>query len=195
MTTLLELLAASRLFAFRTAVVDTLATVFPECEVKAHPGKLDIGDVDAKDIFRAPALAVAITRQPAADGRMSGTRDTPVDVTVYVVVEDLALGDPPRLVTRDELGLALCDGMLAFLAMPAARWGLADIDFPSEAVAQPVFTALSFERGTAYYAVTWRQTLYGLGEPIWDMDSPTPPAFAPKTILPGDPDYPAEDAP
>jgi hypothetical protein len=191
MTTVLELLEASRVFELREALVAVCTAAFPECEVKAHPGRLDIGDLDKKDLFRAPSLAIAAIRLRPPDGRSSGLRDLTVEVAVYIVVEDMALGAPPRAFKRDEIGLALCDGVLALLDDESrARWGLADIGFPEEAQAQPLFTVLSFEQGTAYYAVTWRQTLYGLGSPFIPMEGPDPAPIDPITWLPGDPGYP-----
>jgi hypothetical protein len=190
---LLELIAASRTFALREAIVATLKPLFPECDVRGHMGKLDMADVIAGDSFRAPALSVAITRLRGAEHRMSGLRDVPIECTVYAVTEDQPLGSPPKVYTRDEIGFALCDGVLSVVENPQlARWGLQEIGFPEDASAQPLFTAKTFERGTAYYGVTWRQTLYGLGDAFWDMESLVPaplPEPAPVVVLPGDPGF------
>lgn len=188
MTTLLQLVAAARPLAMRTAIVTALAAEYPECQVKTHPGKLDIADVDAEDLFRPPALAVAVVAQRPSDERMSGTRDETVDVAIYVVVEDKGFGTPSRLTTRDELGLALCSGLVSFVSQPAVgRWGLADIGYPEEVAARPLLSILSQKRGTAYYVVTWRQTLYAAGTPLWG-DGPAPdPAF--DILCPGDPGF------
>lgn len=187
--TLVELLDASRVFALRTAIVDTLAPLFPGCEVKSHPGRLDADDVVGDTVaFATPSLMVGVIRVERAEGRMSGYRDVPVEVAVYVVTTDLAV--PPRgLVQRDELALALCDGVLVVVENhDTARWGLADIAPPENAAAAPLFTSLARERGTVFYAVTWRQMLYTLGIPILDLDSTVEDA-AVTVRLPGDPGW------
>lgn len=190
------LLDASRLFALRSAIIVALGARFSGVEVKSHPGRLDGDDVAGeRSFFITPSLNVAVVRILAADGRLSGLRDVPVEIAVYVVTADQVVGDR-GMVTRDELGLALCDGVLALVEDPAfSRWGLADIAPPELASAGPVFTALSNEKGTAFYAVTWRQTLYALGHPFRPMEGPPPTGFAPYAVLPGDPPPPPGDLP
>lgn len=185
---LADLLAASRVFALREAVVATLkaALPVPPCEVKAHPGRLDMKDVEEGTMFSPPAVHIGVTRIDPAEGRMSGYRDVPVEVSAYVVTADTVIGD--RAVHRDELALALQDAVLSLVEDPGvARWGLADIDLPENATAYPLFTAQSFDRGTAYYAVTWRQTLYSLGRPILDFEAPVPPDAAGTVVFPAEP--------
>lgn len=188
--TIPELLDASRVFALRQAVVATLAPLFPGCEVKSHPGRLDMDDVTGeRSPFATPSLNVGVTRLQAAEGRMSGHRELPLELGVYVVTADQAV--PGRgLVTRDELGLALCDGVLAALEDPdRARWGLADIAPAEDAAAAPLFTSVADGKGTAFYAVTWRQVLYTLGHPILDLDSAVDGDAAVTALLPGDPGW------
>ena len=187
MTTLAALLGASRAFAYRTAVLKGLATAFPDIAVKALPALIDIADLDKADLFAAPAFGVAVSRIRPAEGRMSGQRDVPVEVVVYVVVEDRQVAG--KLVYRDELGLALCDGVLGLLETPAARWGLDEIGMPEDAAARPVLSVMTENRGTAYFAVTWWQVLYGQGQPFMDMDSLVPADAKVTAILPGDPDW------
>ncbi len=188
MTSLAELLGASRVFAFRTAVVNTLTAAFPEVEVKALPARLQIEDLDKEEMFSPPAMAVAVTRIRPAEARMSGLRDVPVEVVVYLIVEDRPVGD--RLAYRDEIGLALCDGLLALLELPeAARWGLADIGMPEDAEAKPVLSVMTETRGTAYFVAGWWQKLYGQGQPFMDMDSPVPADATGRVLLPGDPGW------
>lgn len=190
MSTLEQLLAASRVFAFREAIVATLRPLFVGCEVKSHLGRLDMQDVEAEQSpFVAPSLNVAVTRVPTALGRLSGYRDQPVEVAIYVVTADQAVGRR-GLVLRDELALAVTDGVLAVLEdVELSRWGLADIDPPEDASAQPLFTAKSWDRGTVFHAVTWRQTLYTLGKPILDLDSAVDGAADVRALLPGDPGW------
>lgn len=169
-----EILSASRVHEYATAVVATLAERYPEIEVKRHPGKLDIADVVAENIFRTPSIAVAMTRL-LAEQRGSGAEDVTVDVVAYVIVEDKLMGEARGVVYRDELGWAICQAMLGLLNESVApRWGLNDISAPDHADAKPIFTSKSFARGTAYYAVTWKQTLLATTPTIWDMGSNPP---------------------
>lgn len=193
---LAALLEASRLFELRTAIVGACAARFAGVEVKSHPGRLDGDDIAGeRNPFVTPSLNVAVVRVQGAEGRLSGHRDVPVEIAIYVVTADQAVGEH-GLVTRDELGLALCDGVLALVEDPdVARWGLTDIAPPELASAGPVFTALSNEKGTAFYAVTWRQTLYTLGHPFRPMEGAPPAGFSPYVYLPGDPPPPPGDAP
>ncbi|MCF4125042.1 hypothetical protein [Methylobacterium sp. SyP6R] len=185
-----ELLAASRAFACRDAIVATLARLLPAVEVKSLPGRISIDDLDNKDMFRPPSIGVAAVRIRPADGRMSGLRDVPVEIVAYVVTEDGPYGEGGRLVYRDELGLALCDGLLALTELPeVARWGLTDIGMPEGAEARSLISVSTEERATAYHSVTWWQMLYGQGVPFMDMDSPVPAGATARAILPGDPDW------
>lgn len=186
MTTLAQLLGSSRAFEFRTAVVAHLTSAFPQVAVKALPGRLDISDLDRKDLFAPPAFGVAVSRVRPAEGRMSGQRDVPIEVVVYIVVEDQLVDG--RLVFRDELGLALCDGLLGFLETPEGRWGLDDIGMPEDAEARAVITVGTEKEGTAYFAATWWQMLFSQGQPFMDMDSQVGPG-EPYVLLPGDPGW------
>ena len=183
MSTLAELVANSRIVTLREAIVSTIAARRPECEVKGHIGKLDFSDVLAKDMFRPPAIVVAVTRA-RPDERLSSALDLVADVTAYVVAEDMILGDPGRLAKRDEVAWALSQDLLALCEDTAgARWDLDDIGHPDGVEAKPLFTAVTFERGTVYFVVTWRQTLFGALDPFWGGADETlpPPGFG----LPG----------
>jgi hypothetical protein len=187
-----QLIDASGVFALRAGVVATLTRLFPDVQVTAHPGKLDISDVVAGEVFTAPAIAVAAVRLPADASTSAGQRATTVDLAAYVVAEDRALGEPQRLIHRDEMALAICDALTALLQEPAAsvsRWGLAHLSPPDAVEAKPVFTAKSFAQGKVFWAVTWRQTIYR-DAPLWDMESVVA-GDPPPLLLPGDGDYPA----
>lgn len=185
--TLADLLAASRIFALRTAVVARLKTALPFCEVKAHPGRLDVGDVEDGTMFSPPGLYAGVTRLNRGEGRMSGHRDVPVEIAVYVVAGDTTVAG--QLVTRDEVALALSDAVLAIVeAAPGESWGLTDISPPENADAQALFTAKSHPKAILFYAVTWRQVLMTLGDGLWDFES-TPDGLDPTVLLPGDPGW------
>lgn len=160
-----QMLEASRVFALREAIVRRFCERFPDVEAKAHPGKLDMGDVLSRDMFRPPAIAIAATRL-VNDDRLSGSDDLRVQMTAYVITEDQMIGDePPRLAKRDEIGIAICEAIVVSLSDDEwASWDLENIAAPDGVESQPLFTMLSYERGTVYYAVTWKQTLLALGE-------------------------------
>lgn len=90
---------------------------------------------------------------------------------------------------KDELGLALCDGLLALVETPAARWGLTEIGMPEDAEARAIVNYVTETRATAYFAVTWWQMLYAQGVPFMDMDGPVPAGLTGRAVLPGDPGW------
>lgn len=187
--TLAQRLAASRVYAARQAAVATLKPLFPDCTVKEHLGRLDIADVETGDSFATPSINIGVVRVHPAGGRMSGYRDVPVEFAAYVVTTDQPVAGGPTSL-RDEIALALIDGVLAVLEDPhLSRWGLADIDPADNADARPLFTAKSNDKGMAYFVVDWRNTLYTLGDPFMDMESPVPAGLAPPVVLPGDPGW------
>ena len=169
--TLTQIVAFSKIHALQTAIVKTLETLFPDINVKSHPGKLDIEDIVAKDVFNAPALAIAIIRQ-TEHGRLSASRDVTVSVSIFVIVEDMAIGEPPLAVYKDELGHGICDALTCLLnGRDSSRWGYQDSDiaFPADVKAMPIFTIASADRAAAIYAVTFEQTLHNLDLP-WDAE-------------------------
>jgi hypothetical protein len=158
---LLNLIAASRVVAARDAVVDTLARRFPEVKLQAHPGKLDMADVLKEGVFTAPSIHIAVARLKNEE-RSSGDQDLPLHFRAYVVAENRTIGG--KLFLADEVGYALVLGLLDALELQqVARWGLENIGLPEGAEGEPLFTLKTFDRGTVYYVVTWRQTLYREG--------------------------------
>ncbi len=163
---LVDILAASRLFALRGAIVAAFKALLPEIEIKGHPGKIDLSDVIEQDVFVTPSIVVALTRMKP-DPRMSDAPDIVAQMTAYVVVEPMLIDG--KRVEPDEIGPALCDALAVFLARgtPDTQWGLPEIGLPEDVEAQPVFTAKSFAKGVCFYAVTWKQTLYAFGDPLF----------------------------
>ena len=163
---LADMLAASRQFALREAIVGRLATLFPGVQVKGHPGKIDISDVVAQDIFTTPSINVAIVRSKN-DPRLSSADDIEVSIAAYVVVEDMEIGG--RLATRDEIGPAICEALMLYVSQPDAsgQFGLTDIGLPDDVQSHPLFTSKSFAKGAAFYAVTWKQEIFAVGEPLF----------------------------
>ncbi len=187
MITLAALLDGSRVLGLRTAAVAALKETFPEVQVKAWPGKLNVQDMVAKTGILPPAILVAVTGQRPPDSLVSGVADEPVAFTAYVVAENKAVGVPKRLYLGDEIGLALCGALVRLLSTEAGRWDVADAGHPEEVHAQPVFTLAGLDQGTAFFTVTWRQTLHGQGAP-WPRAAEgeiAPPAFVPGFPAPG----------
>lgn len=160
--TIAQRLAASRLVGLMPAIEDTLKPLFPGVTVRSHPGRIDVSDVIEQSIFQPPMIALALTRWrgPVA---VDGSWRIEVECAAYVVTEDMALG--PRRVPRQEVAHALSHGLLDILAdLDAPRWGLPAITSPERAEARPLFTALTYAKGAAYYAVSWQQSLIGEGQ-------------------------------
>ncbi len=182
------LLANSRVVAVRNAAVASLGALFPDIQVLAHLGKLDMADVLSAGAFTAPSIHVAAARVKNED-RTSGDQDFAVHFRAYIVAEEKIVGG--LRYTRDEIGYALMEGLLAALedvAIPL--WTLSEIGLPEDAEGEPLFTMKSFEKGTAFYIVTWRQTLYASGQMLpnlggqWSYDEPAPAPPSP-TWIPG----------
>lgn len=156
-----SLVASSKAFALREAIIAALKEYFSDIEVRAHIGKLDIGDVIEKAVFNPPTIAVAATRM-TSDSRLSGADDLIVQLTAYVVTEDLMVSG--RRVNRDELAIAICEAILVLLSDPEVPHWVDGVGPPDDIVSQPLFTMANFQKGVVYYAVTWRQTLYAISD-------------------------------
>lgn len=159
--TLAQRIADARLAQMLPAIEATLKPLFPDVSVRSLAGKIDMSDVIDGAIFAPPLIAPTLTRWRAPVG-VSGGYMVPVELAAYVVAEEMAIG---ALATRREtVAHALTFGLLEILAdLDVPRWGLTNITSPEEAEARPVFTAQAYAKGTAYYAVTWRQSLISLG--------------------------------
>lgn len=160
-----QLVANARVFALRKAIVSHLAPLFADVAVQAHPGKIDIADAVAKGTFPAPCVAIAATRVKP-EGRLSRADDFVVSLAAYVVADSVMVDG--RLVYGDELALGICQAILVALSDDNfATWGFQDIALPEEQEGAPLFAVKSITQGTVYYAVTWKQTLYGVMEPLF----------------------------
>ncbi len=170
---LAELLACSRVAYTRDQVVAALAARFPEVQVKAHPGKLDMADVLKEGTFTAPSIHIAVARLKNEE-RTSGAQDLTLHFRAYVVAENRQIGGAAGLTYKaDEIGYALMVGVLDALEREeVARWGCRDVSFPEDAQGEPLFTMKTFERGAVYYVVTWRQTLLREGVVLPHLGGP-----------------------
>lgn len=169
--TLAEMIAASRLEAARAAIIATLDPLLVGVTVIGHPGKLDINDVVARAVVAAPGVAIGWTRV-RCETQTGGSFNAPVEWAAYIVAEDYADVAGKRRVPRDAVAHGIGSTILEILADPGlSSWGLAAINRPETdpgPALVPMFTAKSFEAGTAYYAVTWRQTFWDEGAPFFD---------------------------
>ncbi|MFT0861751.1 hypothetical protein [Ancylobacter sp. G4_0304] len=178
--TLAQRLEGARLAALAPAIVATLKPLYPGVTVKELPGRIDISDILAGDVYAAPMIGICLTRirQPIS---VDGSFELPTDITAIIVTEDQAIGS--KAVERAELAYAIGLGLFEVLVdLDVARWGLASITSPTDAEMRPLVTAKSYTAGTAYYALTWRQSLIGFGEdPL-----ARPPVETVETVLDGE---------
>ncbi len=154
-----QLIERARVFGLREAIVAALKTIFTDIEVRPHPGRIDMADVLAKDVFVAPSIAVAILKT-TPDGRLSGADDFKLEIVAYVIAKDAMVGG--LAVKREEMALAICEALLVALSDDDFTHWVDNVGIAEEAVATPVFTMQSFENGTVFYAVTWKQTVYAV---------------------------------
>jgi hypothetical protein len=159
--TLSERLENSALAGFIAAVEATLKPLFPDVTVRQHPGRLDVSDIIEKDIFNPPMIAIAATRWRET-GDLDGSWNLEIETACYVVTEDVAIGG--KAWRRQEVAHAISQGLLDILGdLDAPRWSLQSISQPVKVEARPLFTSETFAKGSAYYVVTWEQTLSGFG--------------------------------
>lgn len=178
---LAELMTADPVTPLRDAIAEKLAELFPGVTVKSHIGKLDIYDVVKRDLVRAPGIAVGWTAIKSPR-EVSGAYCMPVNLAAYIVTEDKSINN--RRVDRAEIAHAIGTRLLDILHDPdIAGWGVDNTGLPEgnpSPELKPIFTATSYEKGTAYYAVTWTQMIADRGPNF--LGGPTP------TIIPPDED-------
>lgn len=159
--TLAQRLADARVAQLVTSIVATLRPLFPDVEVRELPGRIDISDIIAGTIFAPPMIGVTFSRvrQPI---HVDGSYDLPVELVAYIVTEEMAING--RSERREAIAHAIGFGLFELLAgYDAPRWGLTSIRLPEEAEMRPLVTSESYAKGVAYYALTWRQALLGMG--------------------------------
>lgn len=164
--TLSDLIAQDPVTPLRDAIRDSLDTLFIGVTVKAHHGKLDIYDVVKREVVQAPGIALGWTRIKSPRD-VSGAYALPVEFAAYIVAEDTADKATRKRISREAVAHAIGARLLAILQDPdMAGWGLQNVSLPDGDPGpelKPIFTATAYEKGTAYYAVTWTQTIIDQG--------------------------------
>lgn len=151
------------------AIAAELDALFVGVDVKAHPGKLDISDMLEMDIQSLPSIHIGWTkftpsRSPA------GHYASDIDLVAYVAVKDEVLLVEKKRLAREVVAQALGPQLIRILLDEDHHlWGLCGvmsphIDRPVEF--KPLFTARTYAKGIAYYAVTWTQSLIDEGRSI-----------------------------
>ncbi|MGX7745892.1 hypothetical protein [Rhodopseudomonas parapalustris] len=173
--TIAQRLQDSPLTRYLGAVEASLKSQFPGVTVRQHPGRIDLSDAIEKDIFTPPMMAVAAVRWKF-DGDLDGSWDLEVEPAVFIVTEDMAVDG--KSVPRQDIAHALSLGVLEILGdLDAQRWGLTSISSPNKIEARPLFTSQTYTKGSAYYAVSWSQTMCGFGSSPLVRPVIAPPQF------------------
>ena len=108
-----------------------------------------------------------------SDTQPGGQFNAPVEWAAYIVAEDYADVAGKRRIDRDAVAHGIGQTLLEILADPdlsqlgPCRYRPAG-HRSGPGAGTPMFTAKSWEAGTAYYAVTWRQAFWNSGTPFFD---------------------------
>lgn len=161
--TLSQLLEADPIAPVQRAIVACLKTLMPGISIMLHPGKVDISELIAKTVVKAPGVGIGWTKVKRA-GISDGHYSVTVDWIAYIVAEAHVVG--AKRVEKEAVGLAIGAGLLKILSDDTAwTWGAAGVTPPDgTGELKPLFTVADAAQGTAYYAITWSQIVYGLGQ-------------------------------
>jgi phage gp37-like protein len=164
-----DLIAEGQFATLISAIRTELESVFVGVDISAHIGKLDVADILAADIKRLPAIYIGWTR--AVPVRSPADHYTlEIDFAAYIAVQDFVDLAGKRKVGRAEVAQALGVQLLRLLNHDDHNhFGMEGFTRPATDRAiefKPVFTASSYAKGIAYYAVTWTQSLIDQGRSI-----------------------------
>lgn len=161
-----DLIAEDTFAPLIAAIRTELKGLFLSVKVISHIGKLDVSDILAADISTLPSIMIGWTRvlpdrSPADHFQLN------VDLTAYIAVQDWVDLQTKRSVPRVEVAQAIGLQLIRILSHDDHNlWGLKGITRPFTArppEIKPVFTAASYSKGVAYYAVTWTQAIIDQG--------------------------------
>ncbi len=166
--TLAQILDQDVVAPVHAAIVSTLKTLNPGLTIERHPGKVDISELVAKTVVKAPGVGVGFVKM--REGRRAdGVFFVTVDWVAYIVVQSAVVAGKRR--EKEDQGLAIGARLLAILAdEEASLWGRSAI-LPVEATPapelKPLFTVRDQTEGMAYYTVTWTQIIAELGASVF----------------------------
>ena len=157
-----QLIAADPLVPVQEAIVATLRTLLPGVRIEPHPGKVDLSELIAKSVVTAPGIGIGWSRIRRA-ALLDGSFGAAVEWVAYIVAEPKLVG---RRVEKEVIGAAIGGQLLRILSDDiACFWGRTGILPPADAVPElkPFFTIKDAAQQTAYYVVTWTQTIADIG--------------------------------
>lgn len=159
-----QLVAADPLVPVQKAIVTTLWGLLPGVSVEAHPGKVDLSELTGKSVVTAPGIGIGwsrIRRTAVLDGSFGAA----VEWVAYIIAEPKIVAG--RRVEKEVVGAAIGGQLLRILSDDTTCfWGRTGILPPlRDAVPElkPLFTIKDAAQQTAYYVVTWTQTIADIG--------------------------------
>ncbi len=160
-----QLVAADRIAPVQKAIVANVQQLLTGVTVKAHPGKVDISELIAKSVVKAPGIGIGWSRIRRA-ALNDGAFCLLIEWVAYIAAEAHLVAGRRR--EKEEIALAIGGRFMHVLADQTAQlWGLDGILPPEETPApelKPLFTIADMAKGAAYYTVTWTQSVVDLGE-------------------------------
>ncbi|OCP17437.1 MULTISPECIES: hypothetical protein [unclassified Ensifer] len=160
-----QLVAADRIAPVQKAIVANVGQLLTGVAIKAHPGKVDVSELIAKSVVKAPGIGIGWSRIRRA-ALNDGAFCLVIEWVAYIVAEAHLVGGRRR--EKEEIALAIGGRLMHILADQAASlWGLDGLLPPEETPApelKPLFTLADMAKGAAYYTVTWTQTIIDLGD-------------------------------
>lgn len=155
--------AATRINAFRSAVVSTISATLPDlksCEQQF--GRFDV-DALSKTSFKTPCVRFAVL-SASFDVAANETQDTPLTCAAFAITDGR---------DRDQRAWAIAEA-IAVLLTPKQLFGINRMSAPSGVKITPVISSSTRDRGVAIIGVEWKQTLRGLGQSIFDNQGHLP---------------------
>ena len=134
----------------------------------AHPGKVDLSELIARSVVTAPGIGIGWSRIRRA-AILDGSFGAAVEWTAYIVAEAKIVAG--KRVEKEVVGSAIGAQLLRILSDDlACFWGLTGVLPPApDAIPElkPFFTIKDTAQQTAYYVVTWTQTIADIGTTLF----------------------------
>jgi hypothetical protein len=169
-----QLLAADPVASLQAAIVAAIKTLLTGVSVVKHPGKVDISELVAKTVVKAPGVGVGFSRiRPVRIA--DGSHGLAVEWVAYIVAEAKVIG--VRRVEKEEVGIAIGARLLEILADNEAsfwdRTGVMPVSDTPMPEMKPLFTIKDAAQGTAYYTVSWAQVIADVGNTYFPQHAGT----------------------